>query len=436
MPRNCSNDDCHSRGFYNFLGITDEVYCGVHRKDGMINIKSKKCKSFGCIKLPSFNFEGLKPEYCYEHKEENMILVKNIKCVINDCIKRANYKNFGESKPTHCFQHKNENMVIHKKHKGCIINNCGKHTIYNFEGLPPRFCKIHKEEEMIDVLNNKCEAANCKIQKSYNYKGLPKKFCFTHKLPGMVDVKNSCCEFEDCDKQPSYNFENCNTLKFCHEHRLNGMVDIRNRKNKCFTELCDIIVRSKDKYKGYCVRCFIHLFPDEPVTRNYKTKESAVVQYIFSEFPIEKYSWVSDKKILDGCSKKRPDLLLDLGYQVIIIEVDENQHTNYDCSCENKRLMELSQDVGHRPIIFIRFNPDDYNDINGKTVISCWGLNKNGISSVKKSKAKEWQERLLNLKSQIEYWINGENKSSKTIEIIQLYFDNYTNINKESKLNY
>jgi hypothetical protein len=47
------------------------------------------------------------------------------------------------------------------------------------------------------------------------------------------------------------------------------------------------------------------------------------------------------------------------------IEIDENQHVAYDCSCENKRIMELSQDVGHRPIVFIRFNPDGYKDHKG-----------------------------------------------------------------------
>ena len=30
--------------------------------------------------------------------------------------------------------------------------------------------------------------------------------------------------------------------------------------------------------------------------------------------------------------------------------------------------MELSQDLGHRPIIFIRFNPDEY-EIDGTTII-------------------------------------------------------------------
>ena len=115
--------------------------------------------------------------------------------------------------------------------------------------------------------------------------------------------------------------------------------------------------------------------------------------------------------------------MLDLGYQVIIIEVDENQHIDYDCSCENKRLMELSQDLGHRPIIFIRFNPDDYIYQDSEKIVSCWGYNKSGISIIKKTQKKEWRERLESLKQQINYWCNPENVTNKTIEIIQLYYN-------------
>jgi len=59
-------------------------------------------------------------------------------------------------------------------------------------------------------------------------------------------------------------------------------------------------------------------------------------------------------------------MLLDLGYHVIIVEVDENQHKKYDCSCSNKRIMELSQDVNHRPIVFIRINTDEYLSQSGE----------------------------------------------------------------------
>ena len=119
-----------------------------------------------------------------------------------------------------------------------------------------------------------------------------------------------------------------------------------------------------------------------PVQKNYKTKEFSVVEYITNVF--SDYTWITDKKIQEGCSLKRPDLLLDLGFQVLIIEIDENQHSNYEEICENKRIMELSMDLCHRPVIFIRFNPDDYL-LNNKNVTSCWGPNDNGIMNIKKT---------------------------------------------------
>ena len=162
------------------------------------------------------------------------------------------------------------------------------------------------------------------------------------------------------------------------------------------------------------------MFPDKPVAKNYKTKEFAVVEFVKLWFP--NFTWLADKQIKDGCSFKRPDLLLDLGYQIIIVEVDENQHNKYDCSCENKRLMELSQDLGHRPIIFIRFNPDDYVNINNDKVRSCWSITKiTGI--VKIEYKKEWNNRLECLKDQINYWAKPENKTDKTLEIIQLFYN-------------
>ncbi len=164
----------------------------------------------------------------------------------------------------------------------------------------------------------------------------------------------------------------------------------------------------------------MHLFPDKPLSRNYKTKELAVVQFIKDQY--SHIDITTDKTIQGGCSKRRPDIFIDLGYQIIIVEVDENQHIDYDCSCENKRIMELSKDVGHRPNIFIRFNPDDY-ELKEENITSCWGVNKNGISCVKKSKQKEWNIRLNVLKNTIDYWMH--HKTNRIIEIVQLYYDNF-----------
>lgn len=258
------------------------------------------------------------------------------------------------------------------------------------------------------------------IAPSFNYKGERNGiYCSKHKEDGMINVYAKYCEESGCGTTATFNYEGEMIAKYCTSHKKDGMINVKNKL--CKSPFCHTVIRGK--YEDYCLRCFIHIFPDKPVVRNYKTKEKAVIDYIMEKFPTNKYSWIYDKKIKDGCSRKRPDLMLDLGYQIIIVEVDENQHDAYDCSCENKRLMILSQDVGHRPIIFIRFNPDDYLDKEKNKILSCWKINKQGICQINNRKIKEWNKRLESLNELLQYWINSENKTEKTIEVIQLYFD-------------
>lgn len=185
----------------------------------------------------------------------------------------------------------------------------------------------------------------------------------------------------------------------------------------CKIPLCET---SKSKrYKDYCFSCYVHLFPDEPNSKNYRTKEKTVADFIVGSY-IDK-TIIVNKIIYDGCSKRRPDIFIDLGEQVIIVEIDECQHNAYDTICENKRLMEISKDIGHRPMVFIRFNPDSYRDKENKLVKTCWTYTKKGLAVVDKPKLKEWNVRLKILKSKIDYWI--ENKTEKTIEIIKLFYN-------------
>ena len=233
----------------------------------------------------------------------------------------------------------------------------------------------------------------------------------------MVNVVSKTCAEEGCTKQPAFNVEGQKRGLYCASHKKDGMVNVVSKT--CLSEWCFTVVQ--EKYDGYCLFCYMHLFPDKPVARNYKTKEFAVVDFIKTTF--SHFDWVADKVVQGGCSRKRPDLLLDLGYQIVIVEVDENQHVGYDCSCENKRIMELSQDLGHRPIVFIRFNPDEYENETNKMVTSCWGVDKKGICVVKKSKADEWASRLSALADQIMYWSHPVHRTTKTVEIVQLFYD-------------
>jgi hypothetical protein len=66
-------------------------------------------------------------------------------------------------------------------------------------------------------------------------------------------------------------------------------------------------------------------------------------------------------KVIDGgkFGKERPDFLFDQGTHCVILEVDENQHAERPCECEQTRMVNISQSLG-KPTIFIRYNPDNY----------------------------------------------------------------------------
>lgn len=408
----CIEPGCPKQPSYNYEGQKTKLYCGDHKKDDMVYLAFKKCIEKDCPTFASFNLKGLKnPVYCSEHKKEEMvnILVKSCK----ECNITASYGE-KEGSPLYCNEHKKDNMILLRA-IFCIEENCPKQPSYNYEesrmGI---YCKEHKKEDMVRIGNKRC--LKCNTRPIFNFKGEKEGiYCVKHKLEDMVDVISLSCL--NCDTQACFNYEKENKPLYCSSHKLEGMIDIKNKS--CKNEWCNIQVHYT-KYEGYCLRCFIHIFPDKPTTLNYKTKERTVVDFVKTMYP--QLTWVDDKTVRDGCSKRRPDLLLDLGYQVIIIEIDENQHIDYDCSCENKRIMELSQDVGHRPIVFLRFNPDNYID-SDKKIQSCWSLDGKGFCVIKKNKQKEWNDRLSSLKSQIDYWINPENKTDKTVEIIQLFYD-------------
>jgi hypothetical protein len=415
-----SGNLCKKGANFNKEGETKALYCGIHKLEGMIDVRHKKCIHEGCKTRPCYNKDGeTKALYCFQHKLEGMVNIKDKTCNFEGCKTQPTYNKEGEKKALYCFQHKLDGMVdvINKK---CIHLGCKRQPVYNNEGETSGiYCKEHKQPEMKDVINKRCKHGGCERQPTYNNNcetsGL---YCFQHKEEGMVDVINKTCNFEGCNKQPIYNNYGEKKAAYCGLHKLEGMVNIVSKT--CKSGWCNTIVL-KNKYDGYCTYCYMHLFPDKPIARNYKTKERAVVEFVTKQFP--NFTWVADKVISYGCSKKRPDLLLDLGYQVNIVEIDENKHTGYECSCENKRIMQLSQDVGHRSIVFIRFNPDGYVDQNGKKILSCWEADGNGLCVVKKLKKNEWESRLQQLNEQIHYWSNPLNRTNKMIEVVELFYD-------------
>ena len=152
--------------------------------------------------------------------------------------------------------------------------------------------------------------------------------------------------------------------------------------------------------------------------RNFKTKEATVVSHVKEKFPV--IDWTCDKKIQDGCSRRRPDMLADLGSHVVIIEIDENRHDAYSCECENRRIMEISKDLGHCPVVFIRFNPDAYVNGEGVKVMSPWRQNSVGAITVMKSHQAAWDERLAVLEEMTRYWLTRT--PERMVETVELFY--------------
>ncbi len=203
----------------------------------------------------------------------------------------------------------------------------------------------------------------------------------------------SLCEHKirkyDCRKYGGGRFcDHGNRKSFCISCGGAGICDLRKQTPFCKdcggSALCKTphcTTCKSNKYKRHCLFCFVHLFPNEPVARNYMMKENHVATFLKEKFP--NITWKCDKRVEDGCSRRRPDLLLDMGSHIVIVEVDENSHDGYDPTCEEKHLGEIWGDVYHRKIVFVRFNTDEYKDEDGNNVPSPWGLNKFGLCTLR-----------------------------------------------------
>ena len=412
----CQEVGCTTASNYNHPTLKRAAYCGKHKKEGMINVTGKKCDSTGCLTSPSFNKPGEKRGiYCDTHKLEGMVNVESKRCLETGCLIAPSYGISGTTKSLYCVAHKKEEMVVVTKNKKCQLERCKTRASYGEEYGETTHCAKHRTITMVCKSGIICTF--CDKRASYNFIGEAVPICCnSHKIKGMVNIKDPKCMGDGCMKIPSFNYSGKKKGLYCRVHKLDGMVNVREKT--CKIPLCTTQV-GNEKYEGYCLNCFMHLFPDKPVCRNYKTKEKAVRNFLAETYT--GVAWTFDVRMAGGISLRRPDAVLDLSSHAIIIEVDENQHTSYDCTCDNKRLMELSADLKHKPLTFIRFNPDSYLDISGSRCKSCWKTDGNGILRVHKEEISEWETRLTVLKETIDYWI--KNPTDKTINVIQLYFD-------------
>lgn len=176
-------------------------------------------------------------------------------------------------------------------------------------------------------------------------------------------------------------------------------------------------------FKPHCAICYYHLNPDVPQTRNYLTKQKHLHKWISAEI---KHAFEYDQTIRGGCSRRRPDFYFDCGSHTVHVENDENVHTGIQC--EDRRTMEIFTDLGNRPLVQIRFNPDRYKDAQGARHKSCFQLNKDNKLIVDDV---EWSRRWLVLKESLLF--NLSSIPEKDLSVIYLFYNESCDSNKVSQ---
>jgi hypothetical protein len=353
--------------------------------------KKKTCEFLDCEKSPCFGIPGEKGRFCKAHAEPGMIDVFNKRCEYLNCMVIT--PNFGMpgGKGRFCKAHAEPGMVDVKT-IFCIVDDCKIQPCFNFPGDKPIYCKFHSKMGMIDVKSGQCTEYNCDTRPSYGLPGHSPTVCARHRKPGMIFRPSAKCKFDKC-KKPAFYGKNL-TPQRCEEHKLEDDQNLVERECKS----CNLpMVLDKD---DLCEICNPEAF---------KKAQLAKQNTVMSFLDVNNLAGTSTDKIIDNgaCGKERPDRVYDLGDKVIILEVDENQHKDRPCECEQTRMINVSQFFGGTPVYWIRFNPDEY---------------KATKSSIQQKTINQRLETLLKVLKHIH---KNKDKPTAFIQVLYLYFDGW-----------
>jgi len=357
-PR-CKAEGCSKRPNFNVEGKTKALYCSGCAEPGMIDVKSPRCKAEGCSKQPTFNFEGeTKGLYCSKCAEPGMINVISPRCKAEGCSKFPIYNFEGETKGLYCSGCAEPGMINVKEKRICKAEGCSKHPTFNFEGKSKRlYCSKCAEPGMINVISQICKAEGCKARASYGIPcNLPSR-CAGHKQEGMIIRPRGKCTIKNCKEIATHGIHK---PIHCENHKTDNDVDLVERKcTKCGS--IDIIIN------GLCVNfCGLTEIHKE-LKKHQKIKEKRVLKIVEKEFMKPTEYNVRVNRDCGGVNSEEKEIGFDFDKYKVFLEVDENRHKSYCELGEINRMKNIYMNEGGIPIVFIRYNPDNFKDDNNKT---------------------------------------------------------------------
>ena len=191
MPGKCRHDGCTKRPTFGVSGSNEREFCSAHKKDGMVNVSSKRCGQSGCARHPHFGIAGSnKRKFCSAHKKDGMVDVGSKRCGHPGCSKRPSFGVAGSSrKKEFCSAHKKDGMVDVGS-KRCGQSGCTRHPIYGIAGSKNKeFCSKHKKDGMVDVVSKRCGHSVCSRWPSFRVAGSGARYCLEHAEEGMVKIR-------------------------------------------------------------------------------------------------------------------------------------------------------------------------------------------------------------------------------------------------------
>jgi hypothetical protein len=248
-----------------------------------------------------------------------------------------------------CYTHQRPNDV-RVKEGNAVCQHQGCRTTATFAGTKeekPLFCAKHRPLSFANVRSRLCNFGDCKTIPTYGRLFEPRTRCFSHKTAGMFSANRPVCPCGD--KQPCWTDQNNNYPLRCEECKIEG--DLNVVETKCHT--CGLMNLIRQGLVD-CSDC------QEFHTKQPQKQRELLVKAILDEakLPYKSHDTIPEA----SCHRYRPDFLFDWGTHIVILEVDEDQHKNYACECEQARMINLFQDQGGMKTLFVRFNPDNYRD--------------------------------------------------------------------------
>ena len=350
--------------------------CSMHGKArGFINVTHTRCDHDGCKQYANYGAKGGKLTRCRTHKTGEMIDVVRKRCDHDGCDQRANCGING-GRPTRCHKHKLPDM-INVVTQRCSHDECEEFAVYGIKGGKRTHCRAHKTGEMIDVVHKRCDHDGCNELAIYGAKGDRLTCCRTHKLPKMIYLAGTRCNHGRCNEHAVYGIKGGKRTRCC-IHKTDKMVNV---VSPLCTSCKMTSTREKDKLCSACRQC-LQLGASRKLIR---IERRIIDMLILHGTIIDDDRTKFNKSIGAECGGYRPDIYIDCGTFILVIEIDEHQHrpryisrivdgvatpmvvAPYSSECENKRMMSIVSKE-QMPVYFIRINPDkctiDGKDIN------------------------------------------------------------------------